>query len=152
MRSALDATRRLRCVVCRSFFDFTVGDTAAVLRHVAYGYDFVHDGACLTTATDWIFPEPGFDCAAFARDVQRRRVLNIACADGWAAVPRATAGKAPLAEPLLCWVVVEHWGGTTSMEGVIRDDEWLDEPGGAELVTNVVRTRATHDRGARLAA
>jgi hypothetical protein len=152
MHSPVGATRRLRCVVCRSFFDFAGGDTAVVLRHVAYGYDFAHDGACLTAATEWIFPEPGFDCAAFARDPQRRWVLDVACADGWAAILRTTAGRASRDEPLLCWVVIEYRDGTSAMEGVIRDDEWQDEPGGAEFATNVVRTRANHDRGVRLAA
>ena len=152
MHSALDATRPLRCVVCRSCFDFAAGESALILRHVAYGYDFVHHGACLTSATERIFPEPGFDCAAFARDPQRRRVLNVAGADGWAAMSPTTAGHAPLDEPLLCWVLVEHQDGTTSLDGVIRDDDWLDEPGGAQFATKVVRIRATDDRRAPLAA
>jgi len=138
--------------VCRSCFDFTAGETALILRHVAYGYDFVHDGGCFAAATESIFPEPGFDCAAFARDPERRRVLTVAAADGWAALSRTTTGHRALDEPLLCWVVIEHPDGTTSLDGVVRDPEWLDEPGGAEFATKVVRIPATVPRRARLAA
>ena len=35
----------LRCLVCRAAFDLVRGDGPIVLRHVAYGYDFVHDAA-----------------------------------------------------------------------------------------------------------
>jgi len=125
-----------------------MGETAVVMHHVAYGYDFVHDGACLTAAMDWIFPEPGFDCAAFARDPRRRRVLNVACADGWAALSSTTT----LPEPLHCWVVVELRDGTTSVEALLRADEWLDEPGGAEFVGHVVRIHAMEGSAVRLAA
>ena len=151
MRNVLEATCRLRCIVCRSFFDFTVGETALVVRHVAYGYHFVHDGACLTAATEWIFPEPGFDCAAFARDPAQRRVCSVASPDGWAAVSTMT-GHPPIAEPLRCWVMLEHRDGTTSIEGVIRDDEWLNEAGGAEFARKVIRMHAADASSALLAA
>jgi len=73
MHGSVDSAYQLRCVVCRSLFDFAAGEAALVLRHVAYGYDFVHDGDCLAAAREWIFPEPGFDCAAFARDPERQK-------------------------------------------------------------------------------
>lgn len=133
----------LRCVTCRRAFDFQAGDEALVLRHISYGYDFVHDGACWTTATELMFPEPGFDCEAFVRDPERRRVVNVAPADGWVAAR---------SEPLRCWVVVEYRDGTTSMEGLLRDDEWLDEPGGAEFAASVQRIRVGDDRVIQLAA
>jgi hypothetical protein len=72
----------LRCVVCRAAFDFAAGEAALLLQHVAYGCDFVHDGTCAAAAAESIFPEPGFDCAAFARAPERRRVLSSASADG----------------------------------------------------------------------
>jgi hypothetical protein len=133
----------LHCVICRRGFDFQAGDAPVVLRHVAYGYDFVHDGACFSSATELMFPEPGFDCEAFVRDPERRRLLSVAPANGWLAARR---------EPLLCWVLVEYGDGTTSMEGVIRDDEWLDEPGGAEFAGSVQRIHVAEDNVIRLAA
>ena len=105
--------------------------------------NFVHDGACLNTATELMFPEPGFDCEAFVRDPKRRRVINVAPASGWVAARR---------EPLRCWVVVEYRDGTTSMEGLLRDDDWLDEPGGAEFAASVQRIRVGDDRAIQLAA
>jgi hypothetical protein len=95
----------LHCVVCRTAFDFPAGEAALVLRHVAYGFDFVHDGACAAAAAEMLFPEPGFDCAAFARDPQRGRVLSSVSADGWSLCERR--------EPLHCWVLVERRDGTT---------------------------------------
>jgi hypothetical protein len=128
----------LQCVVCGRAFDFAAGEAAVVLRHVAYGYDFVHDGPCLAAARAWIFAEPGYDVAAFGRDPERRRVLAADPADGWAAVvpetpARRAAGRPVRFEPLRWWALVEHRDGTRRVEGVVRDDEWLDEPGGAEL-------------------
>src|SRR5690349_22484776 len=43
-RIARDAERmlQLRCIVCHVPFDFAHQETAVVLRHVAYGHDFVH--------------------------------------------------------------------------------------------------------------
>jgi hypothetical protein len=132
-------TIRLHCVVCQQPFDFAAGDEAVVVRHVAYGHDFVHPGPCLEEARTWTFAEPDYDCAAFRRDAKRRRVLGAAPADGWAAVlPEADsdlvlAGQALHFEPLRAWVLVEHADGSRRVEGLVRTDEWLDEPGGAEF-------------------
>ena len=30
-------------------------------------------------------------------------------------------------------MLVEHRDGSISMEGLVRDEDWLDEPGGAEF-------------------
>jgi hypothetical protein len=131
------ATDTLRCVVCRRPFAFASGDAALVLRHTAYGYDFVHDGPCLATAQEWLFLEPGYDRAAFGRDPERRRILEASPATGWSAVlanaDQGLAGQAARLEPLRWWVLVEHRDGTQRVEGLVRDDEWLDEPGGAEF-------------------
>jgi hypothetical protein len=131
-------TPDLQCVICRTAFRFRTGESALVLRHVAYGYDFVHDGACLAAAGEAIFAEPGYDCAAFGPDPERRRVLGVAAADGWIAVLLNTTGSVGAAQrvrfdPLRCWTVVEHQDGSLVTEGLVRDDEWLDEPGGAEF-------------------
>jgi hypothetical protein len=128
----------LQCAVCGRAFDFAAGESAVVLRHVAYGYDFVHEGACLATARELIFAEPGYDVTAFGRDPERRRVLAAESAEGWAAVEpetpaRRAAGHPVRFEPLRWWALVEHEDGSRQVEGVIRDDDWLDEPGGAEL-------------------
>jgi hypothetical protein len=128
----------LRCIVCHREFDFAFGETAVVLRHVAYGHDFVHDGQCLATASEWMFLEPGYDTYAFARDPRRTKVLQVWAADGWSAVLPA-AGQQPLPdslvrfEPLQCWVLVEHSDGSWHKEGILRDADWSDEPGGAEF-------------------
>jgi hypothetical protein len=119
-------------MICRDPFDFASGESAIVLRHVAYGSDFVHAGACLEAARTWIFAEPDYDCAAFALDTQRRRVREVTPAQGWAAVVTETTGHV-LFEPLLCWARVELAEGTQRVEGLVRPDEWLDEPGGAEF-------------------
>jgi hypothetical protein len=128
----------LRCLVCCQPFDFEAHEAAVVLRHVAYGHDFAHDGPCLAAARERLFPEPGYDCAAFGRDPERRRVLGAATAAGWAAVlptapERLATGPAVRLEPLRCWVLVEHTDGARRMEGLVRDEEWLHEPGGAEF-------------------
>jgi hypothetical protein len=128
----------LRCVICRTAFQFRSGESALVLRHVAYGYDFVHDGVCFATAADAIFVEPGYDCAAFGPDPERRRVLGIAAADGWMAVLANASGlfgAAPQVrfDPLRYWAVIEHRDGSFVTEGLVRDEESLDEPGGAEF-------------------
>ena len=138
MNTSLPASTQLRCLVCHEPFDFVARDTALVLRHVAYGYDFVHDGQCLAAALERIFPEPGYDCAAFGQDPERRRVLEVARAEGWAAVvpnsPEQILAAQPVRfEPLQYWVLVEHQDGSQFVEGLIRDEEWLDEPGGAEF-------------------
>lgn len=128
----------MRCVTCQEPFNFAVGQTAVVLRHVAYGHDFAHEGACLDAACELIFAEPGYDCAAFARDAVRRRVLALAPPRGWVAVLPADADRtvdgAPVRfEPLRMWAVVEYQDGTRGLEGIVHDEEWLDEPGGAEF-------------------
>ena len=43
------------------------------------------------------------------------------------------ASRRVRSDPLLCWALVEHRDGSISMEGFVRDEEWLEEPGGAEL-------------------
>ena len=130
----------LRCVVCGRPFDFAAGQTAVVLRHTAYGYDLAHDGACLAAAREQIFAEPGYDRVAFGRDPERRRILAAAPGAGWSAVmavpgrsPSACGGPTVRLERLRWWVLVEHADGSRRVEGLIRDDEWLDEPGGAEF-------------------
>jgi hypothetical protein len=145
LRSALPAgavyrTPRLvpACAVCRRPFAFGAGEAAIILRHVAYGFDFVHDGPCLDAARELLFVEPGYDCQAFGPDVSRRRLLDVADAEGWAAAspesPQRVIAGAPLRlEPLRWWALVEHQDGSRRVEGIVRDDEWLDEPGGAEL-------------------
>jgi hypothetical protein len=135
---AAPARYALRCVACRRPFDFAAGEAAAVLRHAAYGYDFAHEGPCLEAARSLLFAEPGYDCAAFGRDAERRRVLAATDAAEWAAVlaetpERAAAGHPVRFEPLRWWALVEHRDGTRCVEGVVRDDDWLGEPGGAEF-------------------
>jgi len=152
VHALLSTTFELRCVVCRGAFDFAAGETALVLRHVAYGHDFVHDGACATAASELIFPEPGFDCAAFARDPERQRVLSSAPAEGWTACVLTSAGRAVRSQPLQCWVLVARCDGTTTMEGLMRDAEWLDEPGGAEFAVTVQRIRVIDEATTWLAA
>jgi hypothetical protein len=128
----------LRCVVCHRTFDFAAGQSALILKHIAYGYDFAHDGPCLTTARSWIFVDPDYDRPAFSTDGQRHRVVSIANADGWVvALPNAPelveAGKPVTYEPVRFWALVEYRDGHRQMEGVIRADEWLDETGAAEF-------------------
>jgi hypothetical protein len=141
-----DAAGDLHCAICRRSFDFAAGEAAVVLRHVAYGHDFVHQGACLDRALAAIFPEPGFDGAAFAMEPQRRRILAVADADGWAAVEpespaRVLAGRPVRFEPLRWWMLIEYQDGTRRVEGVTRDAEWLDEPGGATFPEADARRR-----------
>jgi hypothetical protein len=127
------AAATLRCVACGRPFDFAGGEAAIVLRHTAYGYDFVHDGACLAAAREVIFAEPGYDRAAFGRDPERRRVLAAQPAAGWGAVLSPAAQGSVRLEPLRWWAVVEHRDGSLRTEGVVHDADWLDEPGGAEF-------------------
>ena len=128
MSTSIAPHRQVHCIVCRQPFDFIGGEVAFVLKHVAYGFDFVHDGRCLSAAQELLFPEPGYDCAAFARDPDRRRLLGVGDARGWAVVrPNAVA------EPLSMWALVERGDGAQGIEGVIREDTWVDEPGGAEF-------------------
>jgi hypothetical protein len=121
----------LRCVICHRAFDFAAGETAVILKHVAYANDFVHEGACLETALEMIFPEPGYDGAAFSHDPQRARVLRTESAEGWVAVLGGTI------EPLLAWAVVQYRDGTLHMEGIARERAWADEPGASEFASDV---------------
>ena len=66
----------MHCIVCKRPFDFAAGETARVLHHIAYYYDFAHDGDCLTTALEWIFVEPGYDRPAFGLSHERVRVIR----------------------------------------------------------------------------
>ena len=36
-------------------------------------------------------------------------------------------------DPLRYWAVIEHQDGSIVTEGFVRDEGWLDEPGGAEF-------------------
>jgi hypothetical protein len=136
--SRVAANLILRCVVCRRAFDFNAGETAVILRHIAYGYDFVHEGACLATAEEWIFAEPGYDRPAFSRDAERVRLLQTAAANGWAAVapnpPAQILAWEPVSfEPLHGWVLVEHADGSQRIEGLVKDAELQDDPGAVEF-------------------
>ena len=125
------AALSLRCLICRRAFDFAGGDTAVIVKHVAYANDFVHEGACLDSALETIFPEPGYDGAAFSRDPRRASVLRTESADGWVAVLGGTI------VPLIAWAVVQYRDGTLHMEGVARERAWADEPGAAEFASDV---------------
>jgi len=107
----LAATTTLNCVVCHQTFDFAAGEVAIVLRHVAYYYDFAHEGECLARALDLIFPEPDYDCAAFGLDQERLRVVS------------AERG----------WALVEHADGSCRLEVIAREAGWEEEPGAAEF-------------------
>jgi hypothetical protein len=121
------ATTTLKCVVCKRAFDFTAGEVAIVLRHVAYYYDFAHEGDCLARALDLIFPEPDYDCAAFGVDQERLRVV------------RAERD----------WALVEHADGSCRLEVIAREAGWEDEPGGAEFPERRPATLARRGRLAR---
>jgi hypothetical protein len=103
----------MRCVICRHTFDFNAGQRAVVLRHVAYGFDLAHPGACERLALELLFPEPGYDCAAFAHDVERRAVISL------------------LGSP--AFALIEYGDGSHILECLYRDAELRDEPGGAEF-------------------
>src|SRR3954454_18440381 len=127
----------MRCVICRQYFEFAAGQVAVVLHHAAYGFDFVHPGACEAAALSAIFPEPGYDSAAFAPDPNRRAIVAVAPANGWSAVVTGSAGARATDdlrfEPLRFWALIEYRDGSRRFEGVVREDDWLDEPGGAEF-------------------
>jgi hypothetical protein len=134
----LETQTVLRCVVCHKPFDFAAGQTALVLKHIAYGYDFVHDGKCVAAAREWLFVEPGYDRPAFSTDGTRVRILRVSDAEGWAvALPSAPeqvlAGTPVLYEPVACWAMVEYVDGSRHLEGVIRAPELQNEPGAAEF-------------------
>jgi hypothetical protein len=124
-RRTLEVATPLECVVCKRGFDFASGETAVVLRHVAYYYDFVHAGSCLRAALDWIFVEPGYDVAEFGPDRERLRVLR--------AEPVETAPRETGPEPLRYWALVEHADGSCWLEVIVRQVGWEAEPGGAEF-------------------
>lgn len=152
MHATVSTSQELRCAMCRSTFHFQAGEAAVVLRHVAYGHDFVHEGSCFVAATELFFPEPGYDCEAFYRDPQRQRILGVVPADGWMGITSASTDNLLRCEPLQCWVLVEYSDGSTSMEGLVRDDEWLDEPGGAEFARIVRRVNVADASDIQLAA
>jgi hypothetical protein len=137
-RTVRQAHDEMRCVVCHKPFDFKAGQSAIVLKHIAYGYDFAHPGVCEATAREWIFVEPDYDRPAFSSDGERVRVLRIADAAGWAAVlpsapEQVLAGTPVHYEPVTFWALVEYRDGSRHLEGVVREQPWVDEPGGAEF-------------------
>jgi hypothetical protein len=128
---------QLRCIVCHEPFYFDRHETAVVVRHIAYGYDFVHSRH-EATALGWIFVDPEYDRPAFTHDARRARILDAAPPDGWTAVlpespERIAAGDSVRFEPLRLWTLVEYRDGSRRVEGLIRDAEWETEPGGAEF-------------------
>ena len=137
-RRTLQSQPQVICVVCHGVFDFAAGQTAMVLKHIAYGYDFAHPGVCEARAREWIFVEPGYDRPAFSTDGERVRILGVYSAAGWAAVlpaaPEQVVDGVPVLHvPLAYWAEVEYRDGFRRPEGVIRPNEWLNEPGGAEF-------------------
>jgi hypothetical protein len=128
----------LECFICHKAIDFDAGQKAIILRHVAYGYGFTHEGDCHAKALEQIFPEPGYDSFAYGHDAQRRRIVGIAPAEGWGAVipetpERVLAGTPVRYEPLRFWAMVEHRDGSLRTEGVVWDEEWINEAGAAEF-------------------
>jgi hypothetical protein len=126
----------LRCRICRRAFEFDRGESATVVRQVTYAvvraawedisvvdegyflyleqvecgaYDFVHSGACLVASSTWQYPQLG-RYSAFGRDFERLRIL----------------GASPAAEPLFCWVVVQHQDGSQRIEGIVRRADGID--------------------------
>ena len=127
----------LRCIVCHEPFDFAAGETALVLRHIAYGYDFVH-ARHESVALEWIFVDPEYDRPEFTHDAERAVIVDVAAPDGWAAVMPETPEKIDEGyfvrfDPLRLWALVEYRDGSRYLEGVVRDAEWESEPGGAEF-------------------
>jgi hypothetical protein len=126
---------QLRCIVCHQPFDFGRHETAAVIRHIAYGYDFVHTQH-ESAALDWIFVDPQYDRPEFSHDERRARILDVAPPTNWAAVIPArpdqiAAGELFSLQPLGLWVLVEYRDGRQYLEGLVREPEWETEPGGA---------------------
>ena len=108
-----------------------------MLRHIAYGYDFVH-ARHESTALEWIFVDPEFDRPEFTHDARRAYILDVALPHGWTAVvpqpPELVATGDPISfQPLELWVLVEHRDGSRHVEGLVRDPEWESEPGRAEF-------------------
>lgn len=132
------AAVQLYCIVCGQSFDFDTGEVAIILKHIANGYDYVHDGACMKAAREWIFVEPGDDRPAFSSDGLRQRILCTYAPEDWSAVlpnsaEQVLAGDAVSFDELYCWAVVEYRDGSQHVEGLIRLPELIDEPGGAEF-------------------
>jgi hypothetical protein len=128
---------QLRCIVCHIPFDFAHQETAVVVRHIAYGYDFVHPRH-EATALSWIFVDPEYDRPEFTHDARRARILDVAPPDGWAAVvpetpERTAAGDLVSFQPLGLWALVELHDRVRYIEGLVREREWESEPGGAEF-------------------
>ena len=128
---------QLRCIVCHEPFDFG-RETAVVLRHIAYGFDFVHSRH-ESTALDWIFVDPQYDRPEFTHDERRVRVLAVAPAANWAAVmparPEQIATGNPFTlQPVGLWALVEYCDGSQHLEGLVRESEWEAEPGGTEFL------------------
>jgi hypothetical protein len=139
----------LRCIVCHEPFDFASGETAVVLRHIAYGYDFVH-ARHESIALGWIFVDPEYDRPEFSHDARRAGVVEVAPPDGWAAVmpetpQRIDAGYFVRFELLRLWALVEYRDGSRYLEGLVRDPEWESEPGGAEFPEGERGTRDAVD-------
>jgi hypothetical protein len=120
----------LRCVVCRRAFQFGVDDAPHIVRHICYGYDFVHGGECRLTAESTLFAEPGYDCAAFGPDPDRRRLTGLISPRGWTAIlpPNSHTAECGL-DPIWSWALVEGKNGVIRVEGLIRDQDWQDGPG-----------------------
>jgi hypothetical protein len=147
-RRATSQAAELRCIVCHRAFEFALGQTAVVLKHIAYGYDFTHEGVCEAAARSWIFVDPDYDRPAFSTDGQRVRVLSVSNADGWmVAFPNSPelveAGQPVAYEPLTLWALVEYCDGHRKMEGVLRAPEWRSEAGGAEFPVTRTGHRAS---------
>jgi hypothetical protein len=138
VRRSTSQAAELRCIVCHRPFEFALGQAAIVLKHIAYGYDFTHEGVCEAAARSWICVDPDYDRPAFGSDGTRTRVLSVSTADRWmVALPNAPdvveAGHPVSYEPLSLWALVEYRDGSRKMEGIIRSPEWGTEPGGAEF-------------------
>src|SRR5215470_16918786 len=114
----------LRCIVCHLPFDFANQETAVVLRHIAYGHDFVH-AEHESTALEWIFVDPEFDRPEFSHDPRRAIIVDVAPPDGWTAVvpqapERVLTGDMLSFQPLGLWVLVENHDGSRYVEGLLR--------------------------------
>ena len=53
--------------------------------------------------------------------------------DSFAVVDAGKPGVPVLYEPVAHWALVEYRDGSRHLEGVMRDPQWVDEPGGAEF-------------------
>jgi hypothetical protein len=128
---------QLRCIVCHEPFDFAHQESAVVLRHIAYGHDFVH-ARHESIALSWIFVDPEYDRPEFSHDARRARILDVAAPNGWAAVvpespERLEEGYPFSFQALGLWVLGEFRDGARYVEGLVREPAWENEPGGAEF-------------------